>query len=287
MNRRGIAFVIRKLGLILVGSVILMPLIMHPWREYRTLGMRNTETITIPLRPYHSYPMLPLSSDLICTRTTLRTNPFRARNTTAGVDSRVPTMRLTLGSESYAPSRNMYRNTDKQGIMEKEALAGEVQEGETMEVLKESSARRRLGWVALCWILTWWVPSLCLRYVGRIKRMDIRQAWREKLALNMLIWFICGCAIFVIAVLGVLVCLMEHVFNTSELASHCGHSFTLSPNNAYTSVRGEVFDLSKVTQAHQRVVQPKSILNYGGDSEAADAIFPVQVCLLRCDTGRR
>ena len=106
--------------------------------------------------------------------------------------------------------------------------------------------------------------------------MDIRQAWREKLALNLLIWFICGCAVFVIAVLGVLICPTEHVFNTSELASH---SSTLSPNNVYTSIRGEVFDLSKLTQAHQRVVAvvpSKAILNYGGES--ADAIFPVQVC---------
>lgn len=180
-----------------------------------------------------------------------------------------------FGSESYAPSRNMFQNTDKRGLMEKEALPGEIQDGETTEVLKESSARRR--WVALCWLLTWWIPSPCLRYVGRMKRMDIRQAWREKLALNLLIWFICGCAVFVIAVLGVLICPTEHVFNTSELASH---SFTLSPNNVYTSIRGEVFDLSKVTQAHQRVVNvvpSKTILNYGG--QAADSIFPVQVCL--------
>ena len=47
----------------------------------------------------------------------------------------------------------------------------------------------------------------------------------------------------------------------------------------YTSIRGEVFDLSKLTAAHQRlviVVPSKSILNHGG--EAADGIFPVQVC---------
>ena len=69
---------------------------------------------------------------------------------------------------------------------------------------------------------------------------------------------------------------IEYVFNTSELASH---SFTLSLNNVYTSIWGEVFDPSKVTQAHQRVVKvvpSKSILNYG--SEVADVIFPVQVC---------
>ena len=181
-----------------------------------------------------------------------------------------------FGSESYAPSRNMFQNTDKRGLMEKEALAGEILDGETTEVLKESSARRR--WVALCWLLTWWIPTPCLTYVGRMKRMDIRQAWREKLALNLLIWLICGCAVFVIAVLGVLICPTEHVFNTSELASH---SSTLSPNNVYTSIRGEVFDLTKLAATHERVVgvvPSKSILKYGG--EAADAIFPVQVRLL-------
>lgn len=178
-----------------------------------------------------------------------------------------------FGSESYAPSRNMFQNTEMKGLMEKEALAGEIQEGETTEVLKESSARRK--WVALCWILTFWVPNPCLRYVGRMKRLDVRQAWREKLALNMLIWFTCGCAIFVIAVLGIIICPTEHVFNRAELTSH---SSQLNPNNVYTSIRGEIFDLGQIAAAHQRVVgvvPVKSILKYGG--QVADNLFPVQV----------
>ena len=99
----------------------------------------------------------------------------------------------------------------------------------------------------------------------------------RKVGSQLLIWFICGCAIFVIAVLGVLICPTEHVFNTSGLASH----FMLSPNNVFTSIWGEVFNLSKLTQAHHcvvSIVSSKSILNYGG--EAADGIFPVQVCYL-------
>jgi chitin synthase len=186
-----------------------------------------------------------------------------------------------FGSESYAPSRNMFQNTDKRGLMEKEALAGEIQEGEVSEVLKESSARRR--WVALCWMLTFWIPTPFLTYIGRMKRMDIRQAWREKLALNMIIWFICACAVFVIAVLGVVICPTEHVYNTAELASH---SSTLSPNNVLTSIRGEVFDLSSVAETHRRVVgvvPVKSILKYGGQS--SDGIFPVQVCATHCPVG--
>ena len=178
-----------------------------------------------------------------------------------------------FGTESYAPSRNMFQNADRKGLLDKEALAGEIQDGETSEVVKESSARRR--WVALCWILTFWVPNPLLTYLGRMKRLDVRQAWREKLALNILIWFVCGCAIFIIAVLGNVICPTEHVFSTSELQSH---STTSSPNSVYTSIRGEVFNLNQIAYIHSRVVSvvpTKSILKYGGVS--SDNIFPVQV----------
>jgi chitin synthase len=177
-----------------------------------------------------------------------------------------------FGTESYAPSRNMFQNQDKTRLMDKEALPGEILEGETSEVLKESSARRR--WVALCWALTWWVPTPLLRWLGRMKRMDVRQAWREKLALNMLIWLICACAVFVIAVLGNVICPTEHVFSLSELADH---AVTKNPNNVFISIRGEVFDLTQIAPMHQRVVgvvPSKAILKYGG--APADDLFPVQ-----------
>jgi chitin synthase len=124
-------------------------------------------------------------------------------------------------------------------------------------------------------MLTFWVPTPCLSWFGRMKRMDVRQAWREKLALNMIIWFVCACAVFIIAVLGNVICPTEHVFSTSELA---GHSYKLNPNNVFTSIRGEVFDLTQIAETHQRivgVVPAKSILLYGG--MASDNIFPVQV----------
>ena len=94
----------------------------------------------------------------------------------------------------------------------------------------------------------------------------------------MLIWFICACAVFVIAILGDVICPTQHVFSTSELASH---SATSNPNNVYTSIRGEVFDLNNIAFTHERIVSvvpSKSILKYGGTS--ADNIFPVQVSSL-------
>jgi hypothetical protein len=61
----------------------------RPWNE----GMETVTTF--PMRHYHSYPTR-LSSDLICTRTNMRTSPFRAKITTLEVDSRVFMMSLTL-----------------------------------------------------------------------------------------------------------------------------------------------------------------------------------------------
>ena len=66
-------------------------------------------------------------------------------------------------ASNYGSERNMFQGGDGNGthcaLLEKEALAGEIQEGETTEMLKESSARCR--WVALYWIRTWWCPSFC------------------------------------------------------------------------------------------------------------------------------
>ncbi|RXW18316.1 hypothetical protein EST38_g7538 [Candolleomyces aberdarensis] len=200
-----------------------------------------------------------------------------------------------FGSESYAPSRNMFQNTDKRGLSygkdkEASALANELAAGgadggppvlgETAEVVKESSARRR--WVAFTWLLTWWIPTPFLEYIGRMKRMDVRQAWREKLALNIIIWFICGCTVFVIAVLGVLICPTEHVFDLGELKTH---SVELNPGSVYTAIRGEVFDLNVVAEQHLRkvpVVPIKDILKYGGLE--VDKLFPVQVSALCAGT---
>src|ERR1700677_4386044 len=99
--------------------------------------MRSTERITMfPMRNYHLYPT-PLYSDLTYTRTSLRTSPLsedydaRSRFTSAHDETN-----SHFGSESYAPSRNMFQNTDKRGLKEnlKEALAGQIQDGEAKEV---------------------------------------------------------------------------------------------------------------------------------------------------------
>ncbi|KAM0788255.1 hypothetical protein ACM66B_001406 [Microbotryomycetes sp. NB124-2] len=158
---------------------------------------------------------------------------------------------------------------------EKSAAAGP--EGvETVEEVKDSKVRRR--WVAFVWLLTWWIPSPVLRSCGRMKRNDVRMAWREKLVINMLIWLLCGAAVFVIAILGNLICPREYVYSTSELNER---SFTNDPDNMLVAIRGEVFDLTSFAPRHlpgNAVIPTRSIQRYGG-TDLTD-IFPVQVSAL-------
>ena len=142
--------------------------------------------------------------------------------------------------------------------------------GETvMERLPISAARRY--WVVLTWLLTFWVPSFVLKRFQRLKRSDVRMAWREKLAINMLIWFICAVSIFVIVFLGNIMCPKQHLYSTNELSGHKG-------KDAFTAIRGEVFRLNGIIDAHLSsipVVSRKVLMQYAGAD--ATPIFPVQV----------
>ncbi|KAG6904863.1 hypothetical protein DXG01_006659, partial [Tephrocybe rancida] len=104
-----------------------------------------------------------------------------------------------------------------------------------------------------------------------------------KLAINILIWISCAGAIFVIAFLGLLICLTEYVYNAVELASH---SSTLSPNNVLTAIRDEAFDLTNIAATHyifldaealegSVVSEASSSEDVGDESDdLGDVIFP-------------
>ncbi|BGP13252.1 hypothetical protein JCM10213_004978 [Rhodosporidiobolus nylandii] len=141
-----------------------------------------------------------------------------------------------------APPPGAVRNTGgtvggKEGVLDRD---GRPQEGDGKAVEEVPTSRGRRVWVGMVWALTWWVPSICLTHLGRMKRPDVRMAWREKLALCMLITFFCGVVIFYIIVFGKLLCPnMDHAWNDKELAYH-------STASAYwVAVRGNVYDLTK------------------------------------------
>src|SRR5690606_33676931 len=98
----------------------------------------------------------------------------------------------------------------------------------------------RKVWVAFTWLMTWWIPSFTLRWCGKMKREDIRMAWREKVALCIVIFFLSGVIIFFIAFFGKLLCPgAETLYSSKEVGYHQG------TDDFFVSLRGIVYDISK------------------------------------------
>jgi chitin synthase len=99
-----------------------------------------------------------------------------------------------LRSEAAASAFNsgdMFRNFDTRQQM---AEKGQAAREEEVEELPVSGSRKR--WMFVVWMFTFFVPDFMIRVVGRIKRKDVQLAWREKFAINLMIWLMCGIACF-------------------------------------------------------------------------------------------
>jgi len=106
-------------------------------------------------------------------------------------------------------------------------------------VERRTSMKRRV-WVAFVWILTFWIPSPLLKWVGRMKRPDVRMAWREKIALIFLIFLLNGIVVFYIIEFGRLLCpSFDKAWDQKEVSFHQGN------NDYWVSHHGKVYDLSK------------------------------------------
>jgi chitin synthase len=85
------------------------------------------------------------------------------------------------------------------GLETPKAMGEKIPEKELQEidVVQVSGSRKR--WLFIVYALTFYIPDVFIKWMGRIKRKDVRLAWREKLAINLLIWLSCGFLIFLMS----------------------------------------------------------------------------------------
>ncbi|KAK4041368.1 glycosyltransferase [Parachaetomium inaequale] len=165
---------------------------------------------------------------------------------------------------------DMFKNLDTREQM---AERGNEKELEEMEEYKDSPSRKR--WVFIVHLLTFFVPDFLIRWMGRMARKDVRMAWREKLAINMIIWFSCLFAAFFMVVFPLLICPRQYVYSPEEMSKYDGKN----GNSAYASIRGQIFDIGAFTPRHYpRYLSQKLLTQYGGMD--ITSLFPVQVSAL-------
>jgi chitin synthase len=166
---------------------------------------------------------------------------------------------------------DMFRNLDT-----REQMAEKGNEKKMVEVEDVVVPRNRKRWLVIVYLLTFYIPDFLIKWIGRMPRKDVRTAWREKLAINLLIWFSCLFVIFFMIGLPMLICPKQYVFSPEELSSFNGQG-----SGAYTSIRGVVIDLGEFAPTHypKNDIIPTTLLNKFAGTDATD-LFPVQVSAL-------
>jgi len=162
---------------------------------------------------------------------------------------------------------DMFRNLET-----REQMAEKGNDVRTTEIEERPMSSSRLKWLVVVYFLTWWIPDFAVRILGRMPRKDIRMAWREKVAINFIIWLSCALVIFFMVGFPRLICPTQHVYSLAELSTFNGQDGA----EAYVAIRGVIFDLNAFAPAHYPPVVPtKAVLKYAGTD--ATNLFPVQV----------
>ncbi|TIA79056.1 hypothetical protein E3P89_03500 [Wallemia ichthyophaga] len=169
-------------------------------------------------------------------------------------DAQTPGLQYEWGSDK---GETMSEKSDKSGA---DSFVAHRQH----DVQKAPRSPSRRFWVKLVWAFTWFVPSLLLTHVGRMKRPDVRFAWREKLTLCMLIALFCGAVLFYIIGFGKVLCPnYNKAWSDGQLGSHA------SDDDFWVGIQGSVYDISdfwrtKHSDIESRPVTSEQMKQLGG-----------------------
>lgn len=117
-------------------------------------------------------------------------------------------------------------------------------------------------WLRLTTFLTWWIPACCLRRSGMV-RADIQQAWREKVAICILIFLLSGTMVFFIAGFSLIMCPRDNMYDLGELAGY------VTPQEQWIAVHGNIYNYAN--QEHRSA--PEEIREWAGRD--ASELFPL------------
>ncbi|OMJ10389.1 Chitin synthase 6 [Smittium culicis] len=141
------------------------------------------------------------------------------------------------------------------------------QDGDEIEI----TTTRKI-WLGVVYSLTFLTPNFLLRGFGK-GRDDICLAWREKVALCMIIVFIWCVLLFVIVGLGLLLCPKQQVWTSEELLNH------VDEKDAYISMRGNVYEITHfMNQIHglgMNGASKTAMMTYAGFE--VNSSFPLEV----------
>ncbi|KAJ3070391.1 hypothetical protein HDU98_006595 [Podochytrium sp. JEL0797] len=104
-------------------------------------------------------------------------------------------------------------------LLQNEMLVKANKGGKSELVSKKKMSGQRKLWVCITWGLTWWVPSFALSCCGGMKLADRRMAWREKVALCVIIALMNGAILFLIIGMGLILCPLKDELSPGQISA--------------------------------------------------------------------
>ncbi|KAJ1949436.1 hypothetical protein FBU59_001146, partial [Linderina macrospora] len=133
---------------------------------------------------------------------------------------------------------------------------GNVEKGNHEHIEDVEITKSRRFWVFFTYLTTWWIPSPFLSWCGRMKRPDVRMAWREKVAICVIIVFLWAFLLFIIIGLGLILCPKENVWTMNDVNN------LNTAKKAYVALYGNVYDLT------DWIRQPHGITGFKTDEDS-------------------
>ncbi|KAF9974787.1 hypothetical protein BGZ73_001721 [Actinomortierella ambigua] len=104
----------------------------------------------------------------------------------------------------------------------------------------KAKTKTRRAWVGFVWCNTFWIPSFLLSSCGRMKRPDVQMAWREKVTLCLIVFWLSAFIIFFIVGVPKLMCPdFDKMFNPNAVQFHA------DPADTWVQIRGYIYDVTK------------------------------------------
>ncbi|KAF9161173.1 hypothetical protein DFQ26_004795 [Actinomortierella ambigua] len=108
----------------------------------------------------------------------------------------------------------------------------------------KAKTKSRRAWVGFVWCNTFWIPGFLLSWCGRMKRPDVQMAWREKVTLCLIVFWISAFIIFFIAGLPKVLCPdFNKMINPDSVQYH------VDPTDTWVQIRGNVYDVTKFAKS--------------------------------------
>ncbi|RMZ70115.1 chitin synthase [Pyrenophora seminiperda CCB06] len=194
-------------------------------------GMENGYSTQLPPTASAFFPPLPNMSN------TPPQNPFQSTASLA---------QPSADAKSIAPTAMTVPTTGPgdyglgmKGDENKGVTYYDMESGGNAVITETPLTGSRRAWVSFVWAVTFWIPSPLLNWIGRMKRPDVRMAWREKFVLFLLIMLLNAVIVFYIVAFGKLLCPnKDNVWNEKEVSTHRGQK------DFFVSHHGVVYDLT-------------------------------------------